>query len=95
MKRREIMTLIGIAAAWPAVSRAQDRVRVIGILETISPGLNSANLNALRRGLRELGYTEGESIRLEYRSAEGQASRFPALAAELVRLNVELIVTRG
>jgi putative tryptophan/tyrosine transport system substrate-binding protein len=95
MKRREIMTLIGIAAAWPAVSRAQDRVRVIGILETISPGLNSANLNALRRGLRELGYTEGESIRLEYRSAEGQASRFPALAAELVRLKMELIVTRG
>jgi putative ABC transport system substrate-binding protein len=72
-----------------------DRVRVIGILETISPELNSANLDALRRGLRELGYTEGQSIRLEYRSAEGAAARFPALAAELVRLKVDLIVTRG
>ena len=81
MRRREFMALIGVAAAWPAMSRAQDRVRVIGILETISPELNAANLDALRRGLRELGYTEGQSIRLEYRSAEGQASRFPALAA--------------
>jgi putative ABC transport system substrate-binding protein len=89
------MTLLGAAAAWPAMSRAQDRVRVVGILETISPELNSANLDALRRGLRELGYTEGQSIRLEYRSADGQVSRFPALAAELVRLKVELIVTRG
>src|SRR5215467_5731251 len=89
------MALIGVAAAWPAMSRAQDRVRIIGILETISPELNSVNLDALRRGLRELGYTEGQSIRLEYRSAEGQASRFPALAAELVRLKVEVIVTRG
>src|SRR5215813_1030757 len=89
------MTLIGAAAAWPAASRAQDRVRIIGILETISPELNSANLDALRRGLRELGYPEGQSIRLEYRSAEGEASRFPALAAELVLLKVDLIVTRG
>jgi len=95
VRRREFMTLIGAAAAWPATSRAQDRVRIIGILETISPELNSANLDALRRGLRELGYPEGQSIRLEYRSAEGQASRFPALTAELVRLKVDLIVTRG
>jgi putative ABC transport system substrate-binding protein len=93
--RREFMTLIGAAVAWPATSRAQDRVRVIAILETVSPELNSANLDALRRGLRELGYTEGQSIRLEYRSAEGQASRFPALAAEVVHLKVALIVTRG
>jgi putative ABC transport system substrate-binding protein len=87
--------MMGVAAAWPAMSRAQDRVRVIGILETISPELNSANLDALRRGLRELGYTEGQNIRLEYRSAEGQGSRFPALAAELARLKVDLILTRG
>src|SRR5262245_1260118 len=93
--RREFMTLIGAAAAWSARSRAQDRVRVVGILETISPELNAANLDGLRRGLRELGYTEGQNLRLEYRFAEGQARRFPALAAELVRLKVELIVTRG
>ena len=72
MKRREFMALIGAAAAWPATSRAQDRVCVIGILETISPELNSANLDALRQGLRKLGYPEGQSIRLEYRSAEGK-----------------------
>jgi putative ABC transport system substrate-binding protein len=84
MTRRDFIALLGsAAAACPVMSRAQERVHVIGILETISPELNSANLDALRGGLRELGYTEG------------QASRFPALAAELVRLNVELIVTRG
>jgi putative tryptophan/tyrosine transport system substrate-binding protein len=89
------MTRIGAAAVWSATSHAQDRVRVISILETISPELNAANMDALRRGLRELGYTEGQNLRLEYRFAEGQARRFPALVAELVRLKVELIVTRG
>ena len=55
MRRREFVALIGGAAAWPAISLAQDRVRVIGILETISPELNAANLDALRRGLQDLG----------------------------------------
>jgi putative tryptophan/tyrosine transport system substrate-binding protein len=95
VRRREFMALIGAAGTWPAMSRAQDRVRVIGILETISPELNAANLEALRQGLRDFGYTEWQNLRLEYRFAEGQAARFPALAAELVRLKVDLIVTRG
>ena len=95
MRRREFIGLIASAATWPVTSLAQDKVRVIGILETISPELNAANLDALRSGLRELGYTEGQSIRMEYRSAGGQAARFPALAAELVRLKVDLIVTRS
>ena len=95
MRRREFITLLGSTAAWPRATRAQDRVRVIGILETISPELNAGNLDALRRGLKDLGYTEGQNIWLDYRSAEGQAARFPALAAELVRLKVDLIVTRG
>ena len=95
MRRREFITLVGGAAAWPRAARAQDRVRVIGILETISPELNAGNLDALRMGLNDLGYTEGQNIRLDYRSAEGQAARFPALAADLVRLKVDLIVTRG
>src|SRR5262245_34904782 len=77
------------------MSRAQDRVRVIGILDTISPELNAPNLDALRRGLRELGYIEGQNIRLEYRAAEGQAASFPSLAAELASLKVDVIVTRG
>ena len=95
VRRREFITLLGSTAAWPLAARAQDRVRVIGILETISPELNAGNLDALRRGLKDLGYTEGQNIRLDYRSAEGQAARFPALAADLVRLKVDLIVTRG
>jgi len=96
MRRREFILFLGCAAAWPPMARAQDRIiRSIGILETISPDLNAANLAALRRGLQELGYTEGQNIRLDYRSAEGQAARFPALAEELVRLKVDLIVTRG
>ena len=95
MRRREFITLLGSAAAWPLAARAQDKVRVIGILETISPELNAGNLDALSRGLKDLGYTEGQNIRFDYRSAEGQAARFPALAAELVRLKVDLIVTRG
>jgi putative ABC transport system substrate-binding protein len=95
VNRREFIIVVGGAAAWPPMSGAQDRIRSIGILETISPELNVANLTALRRGLEELGYIEGQTFRLEYQSAEGQAARFPALAAELVRLKVDLIVTRG
>ena len=67
----------------------------IGILETVSASLNMENLDALRRGLRELGYVENKNYTLEYRSADGDAGRFPALADELVRLRVDLIVTRG
>ena len=95
MRRRDFITILGGAAAWPLAARAQDKIRVIGILETISPALNAANFDALRRGLRDLGYTEGQNMMLEYRSAEGRAARFPALAAELVRLKVDVIVTRG
>jgi len=96
MRRRTFITLLGGAAvAWPLAVRAEEKTHVIGILETISPELNAANLDALRRGMRELAYTEGQNMRLEYRSADGQAAHFPALAAELVRLKVDLIVTRG
>jgi putative ABC transport system substrate-binding protein len=97
MKRREFMTLIGGAAALPLAARAQApaKSRRIGMLETVSPSLNTNNLDALRRGLRELGYVENRDYVLEYRSADGDGRRFPALADELVRLGVDLIVTRG
>ncbi len=71
------------------------RVYRIGILEAIPAAQNAANLDALRRGLRGLGYVEGQNLVIEYRSADGRADRFPDLAAELVRLKVDLIVTRG
>jgi putative ABC transport system substrate-binding protein len=98
MKRREFMTLVGGAAVTASsAARAQQgaKSRRIGILETISASLNTNNLDALRRGLRELGYVEDQNYFLEYRSADGNAGQFPVLADELVRLHVDLIVTRG
>src|SRR5262249_6563030 len=94
--RRKFLAALGVAAAaWPLAARAQQLARRIGMLETIPPQANAANFDALRKGLRELGYDEGRSLIIEYRSADGRAERFPALAAELVRLNVDVIVTRG
>ena len=98
MKRREFITILGGAAvAWPLAARAQQPAKTyrIGMLETVSPALNAPELDAFRKGLRELGYVEGQKYTIEYRSADGQAERFPDLAAELVRLGVDLIVTRG
>jgi ABC-type uncharacterized transport system substrate-binding protein len=97
MRRREFITLIGGVAAWPFGARAQQPTKHyrIGILETISPALNVAHLQAFRNGLRELGYVEGQTYTIEYRSADGQAERFPKLASELVHLGVDLIVVRG
>jgi putative ABC transport system substrate-binding protein len=98
LKRREFITLLGgEAAAWPLTARAQQLGRVyrIGLLETAPVAANAANFDALRKGLRELGYVEGRNLVLDYRSADGRPERFPQLAAELLRLNVDLIVTRG
>jgi putative ABC transport system substrate-binding protein len=97
VKRREFITLLGGTAAWPASTRAQQPTKRyrIGILETISPAINAAHLEAFRNGLKEFGYFEGLTYTIEYRSADGQAERFPELAAELVQLGVDLIVVRG
>jgi putative tryptophan/tyrosine transport system substrate-binding protein len=97
MKRREFIALVGGAVMASGSSRAQQpaKNRRIGLLETVSPALNMQNLDALRRGLRELGYIENQNYVLEYRSADGDAARFPALAEQLVQLGVDLIVTRG
>src|SRR5262249_24565709 len=66
-----------------------------GMLERTSATINAANVDAFRQGLREYGYVEGQHYVIEYRSADGQDERFATLAAELVRLKVDLIVTRG
>jgi putative ABC transport system substrate-binding protein len=97
VKRREfIMVLGGAAIPWPHAARAQQgKLWRIGMLETISPALNAANLAAFRNGLRQLGYVEGQSYVIEYRSAEGRAARFPEFASELVASKVDVIVTRG
>ena len=95
-KRREFITLLGgAAAAWPLAASAQAKVYAIGILETVPRAQNQASFAALLNGLRELGYVEGQNLRIDYRSADGQGERFPELAAELVRNRVDLIVTRG
>ena len=65
------------------------------MLDTTPATLNAANIDAFRRGLRQLGYVEGQNLIIEYRSGEGRIERFPELAAEMVRLKVDLIVTRG
>jgi putative ABC transport system substrate-binding protein len=97
VRRRDFITLLGSAAAWPLAARAQQAGKVwrIGVLETVSAALNASNFDAFRRGLRELGYVEGRNYVIEYRSADGRAERFANFAAELVRLPVDVIVTRG
>jgi putative tryptophan/tyrosine transport system substrate-binding protein len=97
MRRREFITLLGSAAAWPLTARAQQSGKVwrIGILETISLAQNALLLSAFRQRLRQLGYVESQNFVIEYRSAEGRGDRFPHLVAELIQLNVDIIVLRG
>jgi putative tryptophan/tyrosine transport system substrate-binding protein len=95
VKRRAFITLLGGAAAtWPLVASAQQAGKVyrIGFLFYGSPG-PSPEVEAFRQGLREHGYVEGQNIAVEYRFASGQVGQLPELAAELVRLKVDVIVT--
>jgi putative ABC transport system substrate-binding protein len=96
-RRSFIGTLVGGLLAAPLAAEAQQAAKVyrIGMLETRSTVLNAANIEAFRQGLRDLGYKEGENFEIVYRSADGRDDRFPALASELVRLQVDLILTRG
>ena len=90
-----ILTLSLVVAPFAVEGQPTGKVYRIGVLETVSSTLNTANLDAFRQGLRELGYVEGQNFVIEYRSADGRPERFPGLATELVRLKVDLIVTRG
>jgi ABC-type uncharacterized transport system substrate-binding protein len=94
MRRRDFITLIGTAAAWPLAARAQQRTMpVVGVLSPATPEVDANRMNAIRQGLQETGYVEGENVTIEYRSAENQLDRLPALAADLVSREVDVIVT--
>src|SRR5712692_874575 len=97
MQRREFFTLLGGGlAAWPFVARSPaETLPVIGFLNSTSPDQFASQLAAFRQGLGEAGHVEGRTVTVEYRSAEGHYDRLPALAAELVRRKVALIVAAG
>ena len=92
-----VVSLCGVLIALCGSAEAQQPKNVprIGFLSAVSPSTISARLDAFRQGLRELGYVQGKNIVIEWRSAEGKSDRLSGLAAELVRLKVDLVVSGG
>lgn len=96
--RRKLLLASGLVVLVPAsrcLAQASGKVWRIGMLETTSMAMNTANLDGLRRGLRELGYVEGKNLVIEYRWAHSSPERYVELAKEVVRMKVDVIVTRG
>jgi len=96
MRRREILALLsGAALSWPAAARSQQGMPVIAFLHSGLPQVNSGIVEAFRQGLREAGFTENRNLKIEFRWAEDHNDRLPALAADLVRLEVAVIAANS
>src|SRR6476659_3848859 len=96
MRRREFIALLGgVAVTWPLAANAQSKTPRNGFMSNSTAALEANLVDAFREGLREHGYEEGRNIVIEYRWADGKYERFPALVAELIAANVEVIVTAG
>ena len=94
MKRRAFITLLGVAvAAWPCVARAQQPT--VGFLDNRSPSTVPDFVAGWRKGLRATGFIDGENIAIDYRWADGHSEKLPALAADLIRRKVDVIVATG
>src|ERR1700693_2544689 len=96
MKRRDFITFLSGAAAWPLAARAQQNgMAGIGYLSQRSPTDSASIVTAFRQGLKEVGYVEGQNVAIEFRFAEGQIDRLPALASDLVNRTVNVFVATG